>query len=252
MNAVLVSNANKSFSDHGRVIRALENVSLDIRSGEIFGLLGPNGAGKTTLISALCGLLELDSGSVEVFGKNVQTQRSEVIPQMNLVTGFAGLLHGLTVEDLLRYYSFLYPIKDREKAIEEALLVTNLVEKRKQMAYTLSSGYRQRFYIAKALLSKPKLLLMDEPTVGLDVETAIRIRELVSSLKSQGITVLLTTHYMAEAEQLCDRIALISDGKIVALGSVSELKKMAGKPHASLEDTFLKLTKKNLEEEEDE
>lgn len=227
-------------------------MSLEIKGGEIFGLLGPNGAGKTTLISSICGLLELDDGSIRVFGKNVSTQRKEVIREMNLVTGFAGLLYGMSVEDLLRYYAYLYTIPGKEKAISDALRLSGMEEKRKQQAFTLSSGYKQRFYIAKALLSSPRLLLMDEPTVGLDVEMAIKIRKLVKNLKKQGITILLTTHYMLEAEKLCDRIALINDGKIVATGTVDELKRLAGKPGASLEDTFLKLTRKPLEDEDDE
>ena len=252
MNAVSIVNAKKTFSQGGKKIMALDGVSLEIKQGEIFGLLGPNGAGKTTLISSICGLLELDGGEVFVFGKNALTERKEVINEMNLITGFAGLLYGLNVEDLLRYYCYLYTIPDKEKAINKALKLAGLEEKRKQLASTLSSGYKQRFYIAKALLSSPKLLLMDEPTVGLDVEMAIKIRKLINDLKKQGMTILLTTHYMLEAEQLCDRIALINEGKIVAIGTVGELKQIAGKPKASLEDTFLKLTRKTLEEGEEE
>ncbi len=249
MVAVSVQSASKSFYHEKRLIHALDKVSFDIKKGEIFGLLGPNGAGKTTLISAMCGLLELDAGQVIVFGHDVQKNRDSVISSMNLVTGFAGLLHGLTVEELLYYYSYLYAVKDKSSAINRVLNQTGLAEKRHQVAFTLSSGYRQRFYIAKALLSNPKLLLMDEPTVGLDIDTSIKIRSLIMELKKSGITVLLTTHYMAEAEQLCDRIGLISDGTIVGLGTVPELKKLSGKKNATLEDTFLVLTKKRLEEE---
>lgn len=252
MNAVSIVGAKKTFIQGKKKIYALDGVSLDIKQGEIFGLLGPNGAGKTTLISSICGLLELDEGEVFVFGKNTLKHRKDVIKDMNLVTGFAGLLYGMTVEDLLKYYAYLYTIPDKEKAIANALKLAGLEEKRKQQAFTLSSGYKQRFYIAKALLSSPKLLLMDEPTVGLDVEMAIKIRKLITKLKKQGLTILLTTHYMLEAEQLCDRIALINEGKIVASGTVGELKELAGKRNASLEDTFLKLTRKTLEEDEEE
>lgn len=252
MNAVTVQNAHKEFKQKDKKILALSNVSLEIRQGEIFGLLGPNGAGKTTLISAICGLLELDSGEIFVFGKNAKTQRKEVIREINLVTGFAGLLYGLSVEDLLKYYAYLNGVKDKEKEISRVLELTELSEKRKQPAHTLSSGFKQRFYIAKALLTSPKLLLLDEPTVGLDVGMAKKIRQLVSNLKKQGMTILLTTHYMLEAEELCDRIALINDGKIIEQGTVAELKKIAGQKDASLEDTFLKLTQKQLAGEEDE
>ncbi len=252
MNAVTITGATKEFKQKDKKILALNDVSFEIKEGEIFGLLGPNGAGKTTLISSICGLLELDSGKILVFGKDALTEREKIISEINLITGFAGLLHGLTVEDLLKYYAYLYSVKDKQKAIEKALKEGGLEEKRNQLAVTLSSGYKQRFYIAKALLSSPKLLLMDEPTVGLDVAMAIKIRARIKELKKQGLTILLTTHYMLEAEELCDRIALINDGKIVAIGTVQELKKLAGKNDLTLEEVFLKLTKKELEAEDDE
>ncbi|MBI2597971.1 MAG: ABC transporter ATP-binding protein [Candidatus Diapherotrites archaeon] len=247
MLALQSENVCKSFAHGKKIIAALENVSLEIREGEIVGLLGPNGAGKTTFISAICGLLELDSGSIAVFGKDVSRERSQVINEINLVTGFAGLLNGLSVEDLLRYYAMLYSIPDKKQRIEDALIQTGLSEKRGQIANTLSSGYRQRFYISKALLTHPRLLLMDEPTVGLDVESARQIRVLVQKQKKQGTTILLTTHYMHEAEQLCDRIAIINSGRIEAFGTVRELKKMADRPSGSLEEVFLALTKSRWE-----
>lgn len=228
-------------------MRALDNVSLEISAGEIFGLLGPNGAGKTTLISAICGLIELDSGFIEVFGRNVETERSSVIQKINLVTGFAGLLNGMSVEDLLYYYSMLYSVSNKKEQIDFVLEQTGLEEKRNQIATTLSSGFKQRFYIAKALLSNPDLLLMDEPTVGLDVESAKHIRSLIVEQKKKGKTILLTTHYMNEAENLCDRIAIINEGRIAAVGTVSELRGKAGKKSGTLEDIFLAITKKEWE-----
>src|SRR3989344_717890 len=195
MYALEVKDAVKEFRDGKSRTLALDSASLRINEGEIVGLLGPNGAGKTTLISATCGLLELDSGSISVFGKDSLRQKDEVSADINLVTGFAGLLHGLSVEKLLTYYALLYNTEDKEKAIARVLSETGLSEKRKQVAQTLSSGYKQRFYIAKALLSDPRLLLMDEPTVGLDVKSAMKIRALVKRLKENGKTILLTTHY---------------------------------------------------------
>ncbi|MBI4210053.1 MAG: ABC transporter ATP-binding protein [Candidatus Diapherotrites archaeon] len=196
MDALEVKGAVKQFREGGNVIKALDNVSMKIREGEIVGLLGPNGAGKTTLISATCGLLELDSGEIKVFGKDALAQKEEVSGEINLITGFAGLLQGLSVENLLRYYAMLYNVREKETAIENVLAMTGLAGKRKQVAVTLSSGYKQRFYIAKALLSGPRLLLMDEPTVGLDVKSAMKIRMLVKKLRDDGKTILLTTHYM--------------------------------------------------------
>lgn len=251
MDALAITNAVKEFSENSRKVRALDSVSLSIKEGEIVGLLGPNGAGKTTLISATCGLLELDSGTIKVFGKDALAQKEEVSANISLITGFAGLLQGLSVEKLLKYYALLYNVEEKEKAIEKVLAQTGLEDKRKQVAQTLSSGYKQRFYIAKALLSDPKLLLMDEPTVGLDVKSAIQIRSLVKKLRENGKTILLTTHYMHEAEQLCDRIALINHGKIIAFGTFAELKKRAKKPGANLEQVFLHLTKEPLEEDDD-
>ncbi|HLC92321.1 MAG TPA: ABC transporter ATP-binding protein, partial [archaeon] len=233
MDALSVAKAVKKFKEKSGTTLALSDVSLKISKGEIVGLLGPNGAGKTTLISAICGLLELDEGEISVFGKNPLTQKESVSQDVNLVTGFAGLLHGLSVENLLEYYSMLYAIDDRKKMIGTVLAQTGLAEKRNQTAQNLSSGFKQRFYIAKALLSNPKLILMDEPTVGLDIQSAIQIRALIKKLSNEGKTILLTTHYMAEAEQLCDRIALIRGGKIIAFGKISELRKLAGKPKAN-------------------
>ena len=252
MEALTVINAVKVFRDKNTKTVALDNVSLTIKQGEIVGLLGPNGAGKTTLISSICGLLELDSGTVTVFGKDSLKEKEGVSSDINLITGFAGLLQGLSVEKLLTYYALLYNVKNMEKAIDNVIAETGLQEKRKQVAQTLSSGFKQRFYIAKALLSNPKMLLMDEPTVGLDVKSAIQIRQLVKKLKKEGKTILLTTHYMLEAEELCDRIALINGGKIVALGTSKELKKIAGMPDATLEKVFLKLTKTELGEDDEE
>ena len=247
MPAVEIQNAAKLFVQGKKKIHALQGVSFEIKQGEIFGLLGPNGAGKTTLISAICGLLELDSGNAKVFGKDTLKERDAIIPQINLITGFAGLLNGLSVEDLLKYYALLYSVPEKEKRIETVLGQSGLKEKRAQIASTLSSGFRQRFYIAKALLTKPRLLLMDEPTVGLDVQSAHSIRSLIRELKKQGLTILLTTHYMQEAQELCDRLAIITHGKIVAIGTLSELRQQAGLAKGNLEEVFLALTKEKWE-----
>lgn len=251
MAALIVENAGKTFSQGKEKIIALQNVNLQIEEGEIFGLLGPNGAGKTTIISGICGLLELDEGKITVFGKDALHEKETVSKGLSLITGFAGLLQGLSVQDLLNYYSLLYTVPDRKTAIEKALEKTGLKEKRLQIAETLSSGYRQRFYIAKALLSDPNLILMDEPTVGLDVKSAMQIRNLIKELKQQGKTILLTTHYMYEAEQLCDHIALINEGRIVASGTLAELKQKTGNQNANLEQVFLALTSEPWEEEHD-
>ncbi|HLC80038.1 MAG TPA: ABC transporter ATP-binding protein [archaeon] len=250
MDALVVQGALKKFSGKNGDTLALGGVDFKIEKGEIFGLLGPNGAGKTTLISAICGLIELDGGKITVLGKDCLTQKEEVSQEIGLVTGFAGLLQGLSVKDLLKYYSLLYSVQNFEKRIEEVLEQTGLAQKKDQVAQNLSSGFKQRFYIAKALLSNPQVLLLDEPTVGLDIKSAMKIRALIKKLSVEGKTILLTTHYMGEAEQLCDRIALINSGKIVALGTISQLKSLAKKPKAGLEEVFLKLTSEEGEDDE--
>ena len=236
----------------GNYAKVGANVSMEIDSHQIVGLLGPNGAGKTTLISAVCGLLELDAGEINVLGHNALTEREKVIPHVNLVTGFAGLLNDLSVEDLMQYYAMLFNVPDKAHAIAHALHATGLDEKKSQIANTLSSGYRQRFYIAKALLSKPSLLLLDEPTVGLDVFSARNVRALISRLRDEGMAILLTTHYMAEAEELCDRIYLINKGTILAEGTAIELKKRARLETGSLEDAFVELAHEDWMDNDDE
>lgn len=251
MTVLSVSNAKKKFPQKSKSIVALDGVSLEIEKGQIIGLLGPNGAGKTTLISAICGLVTLDGGTILVNGMDA-TNRNAVSGQINVVTGFAGLLNDLSVEDLLMYYSMMYNVGDKKNAIDRALARAALSDKRDQIANTLSSGYRQRFYIAKALLSNPSLILLDEPTVGLDVFSARALRNIVRELRAQGLAILLTTHYMAEAEELCDFIHLISKGKIIASGSAAELKKKAGRDkNASLEDAFVALANERLGQEDE-
>ncbi len=250
MPVLVVETAVKRFANKKQTIVALDRVSLSIESGQIVGLLGPNGAGKTTLISAICGLLELDEGRIRVLEKDVVSERDQALKNLNLVTGFAGLLNELSVSDLMRYYAMLYGVPNAKKEIETALTQAGLLEKAEQTASTFSFGYRQCFYIAKALLSKPKLLFLDEPTVGLDVIAARSIRALIKDLRAKGLGILLTTHYMAEAEELCDDIHLIHKGKILAHGTANELKQKAKAP--TLEDAFVALSNETWSETDDE
>lgn len=223
-SAVEVKGLSKVFRSGGRSFRALDSVSLEIREGEIFGLLGPNGAGKTTLISILCGLLLPDAGSARILGIDAIKNRHSVQQSINVVSGFSSVLEYLSVEDLLNYYALLYSVPDRQKRIGEVLKLVELEDRRSEAADSLSSGLRQRLFLAKALLNRPRVLFLDEPTVGLDVDMAMNIRSFIKRLKGEGCTIVLTTHYMREAEELCDRIALINEGRIVALGTAKELK----------------------------
>jgi ABC-2 type transport system ATP-binding protein len=165
-----------------------------------------------------------DSGKVKVFGKDALKQRHDVQQVINVVSGFSGVLKGLTVEDTLHYYALAYSVPNPREKVDEVMELVELTGKRRHEACELSSGLRQRLFLAKALLNNPRMVFLDEPTVGLDVGMALRLRALINELKKKGLTVVLTTHYMKEAEELCDRIALINEGKIVALGSARELK----------------------------
>jgi ABC-2 type transport system ATP-binding protein len=221
MNAVVARNVSKTFGGK-RPVAALSGVSIAIREGEIYGLLGPNGAGKTTLISILIGLTTPDQGTVEVCGLDIRDHLHQVQHLVNLVRGFSGVLEKFTTLELLSYYALLYGMP--RSRVEEVMAVTGISAKRHAQVALFSSGWRQRFFIAKGIINRPKVLFMDEPTVGLDVDAAVAVRGIISDLNRDGCTILLTTHYMREAEELCGRIALIAEGRIVAEGTAAELK----------------------------
>ena len=234
MVCIAVKGVSKSFRGKGESTVALDQVDLEICSG-IHGLLGPNGAGKTTLISIMAGLILPDSGTIEIMGKTPEQAKDEI----GIISGFSQPLHGLRVRELLKYYGFLYGKKISEKKIDEILDSIGLRNKENEVASYMSSGQKQRFYVAKALINEPKFLFLDEPTVGLDVKSAHRFREHVKELKEKGITILLTTHNMQEAEMLCDVISVISRGKIIFTGTAGELKKRF--KAEELEQVFLEL-----------
>ncbi len=223
-DAIIVENVSKTYKSAGEVVRALDNVSINVKEGEIFGLLGPNGAGKTSLISILCGILSPEEGKLQILGLDCVKETKKVQKIINVVSGFTGTLFALSAEEALQYYCYLYNVQNAKEKIGWALKLTNLQDARKIEAEDLSAGLRQRFLIAKALLNDPKVLILDEPTVGLDVESAINIRNIIKNLRKDGRTILLTTHNMFEADELCDRIAFINKGKIVMVGTSAQLK----------------------------
>ncbi|MBU0586570.1 ABC transporter ATP-binding protein [Candidatus Micrarchaeota archaeon] len=222
--AVSVLNISKAYRRGKNTVNALTDVSLSVKQGEIFGLLGPNGAGKTSLISILVGISEPEKGSAKIFGKDCVKESKEVQKNINVVSGFSGAPYHLSVEQCLIYYSMLYSVKDAKPKIESFLKKLNIYESRDKTVDDLSSGMRQRYLIAKGLLNDPELLILDEPTVGLDVESAISVREIIKDLNKQGRTILLTTHNMFEAQELCDRVAFINHGRIMATGSPNALR----------------------------
>ena len=188
--------------------------------------MGPNGAGKTTLISILCGLLSRTEGEVTILGLDIDDHLPAIRDRINLVLGFTGISMDITVKEFLKYYCYLYSLDKTEARIQQVMEAVSITDKAKTLTRDLSSGYKQRLLLAKALLNKPDIIFLDEPTVGLDVDIAIKIRGLIRDLRKQGTTILLTTHNMYEVEELCDRIALISKGKIIATGTVADIKKM--------------------------
>lgn len=224
-DVVSVTNLSKTYTNNKKIIRALDSIAFSIHKGEVFGLLGPNGAGKTTLISILCGIITPDQGSAVILGLDCSKDHSKLQPKMNFVSGFTGVLSSLSAYEALKYYSYLYSVKNAEKKIEEVFALTALAESKNISVEEFSAGMKQRFLIAKSLLNDPQVLILDEPTVGLDVESAIVIRDLIKKFKKEGRTVLLTTHNMFEAQELCDRIAFIKGGKIIMLGTFAELQK---------------------------
>ncbi|MEM0214680.1 MAG: ABC transporter ATP-binding protein [Archaeoglobaceae archaeon] len=205
---------------------ALSGINLKIPKNRIFGLLGPNGAGKTTLISLMATLLRQTRGRIEVLGYDTVKDFKEIRKRINVASGNPNLIWSLTVYENLRYYSLLYGLNDK-KAIEQLIKEFELEEFRNVEFNRLSTGNKQKLILARAFVNDPELVFLDEPTKGLDPPVAKRLREKIQSLQRDlGITIVLTTHYMSEAEMLCDRIAFINRGKIVAEGTKEELKRM--------------------------
>jgi len=207
---------------------AVDQISFAIRQGEIFGLLGPNGAGKTTTIKMLCTLLEPTSGTATVNGYDVVRQASQVRQNLGAVlTGERSIYWKLTGRENLEYFAALYhlPASVAKLRINELLERLDLTKRADELVERYSSGMKQRIAIAKALLASPPVILLDEPTIGLDPQSARNLRELMLDFKREGATLLLTTHYMEEADLLCDRIGIVDQGKVIALDTPEALKK---------------------------
>jgi len=207
---------------------AVNNLSFSIKPGEIFGLLGPNGAGKTTIISCITTLEEPTEGSIEIFGTNNTTNPSLAKSQFGCVP--QELIHHsyFSVKQILIFHSLYYGIKHASAHIDYLLHKLDLFDHRKKLVSQLSGGMKRRLLIAKALVHKPKLILLDEPTAGVDVELRHNLWELILTLKNDGASILLTTHYLEEAEKLCDRIGIIQNGSLIKLDSTQELIKTMG------------------------
>lgn len=210
---------------------AVDGVSFDVQTGEVFGLLGPNGAGKSTLIGMISCLLEPSSGDALIDGHSVKTEPMEVKKVLGVIPQEIALYPTLTARENLFFWSKMYglPSKDAKNRTDEVLEIAGLSERADEKIDTYSGGMKRRINIAAGLLHNPKVLLMDEPTVGIDPQSRNHILETVKSLNEKGLTVIYTSHYMEEVEFLCDRIAIVDQGKIMAIGTQDELKKIVGK-----------------------
>jgi ABC-2 type transport system ATP-binding protein len=222
-------------------VEALRGVALEIEQGDFFGLLGPNGAGKSTLIHCATGLAQRTSGTIRVFGHDAIDDYAEARQAVGLAPQELNLDWFLTVEETLDYHGgyFGMPKRARRERAAELLETFSLTEKRDERTRTLSGGMKRRLILARALMHRPRLLILDEPTAGVDIELRLELWHYVRRINEEGTTILLTTHYLEEAEQLCDKIAFINQGEIVAQGTSGEL---AGKYGvANLEDAYLAL-----------
>ncbi|QSF44699.1 ABC transporter ATP-binding protein [Paenibacillus tianjinensis] len=204
----------------------VDHVNFNIQEGEIFGLLGPNGAGKSTTISMICGLLKYDSGDIRIDGLSVKEQPIEVKKRIGLVPQELALYESLTAAENVRFFGKLYGLRGSllKERTEEALAFTGLSDRAKEKPSTFSGGMKRRLNIACAIMHRPKLIIMDEPTVGIDPQSRNHILDSVKALNKLGSTIIYTSHYMEEVAAICDRVAIMDKGHIIACGTEKELR----------------------------
>lgn len=224
MDAIKIENLKKTYQGKGGPTEALKGVSFDIKQGEFFGLLGPNGAGKSTMINILAGVVEKSGGSVMVNGFDLDKDPTNVKKSLGIVPQEISYDAFFTLEKALKFQFGYYGQKVDPNYIDELLERLSLSDKRKLWPNMLSGGMKRRFMIARALVHRPKILILDEPTAGVDVELRHGLHDFVRELNRQGTTVILTSHYLEEVELLCERIAIINHGQLVALDNKEELK----------------------------
>jgi ABC-2 type transport system ATP-binding protein len=250
--ALHVKGLRKAYAD----VVAVDGLDLQVDAGECFGLLGPNGAGKTTTMEICEGLLSADSGSVEVLGRRWETDARDLRELLGIQLQDTQLSEKLTVDEtLILFQSFYRDARDVGEVIDKV----ELGEKRYSRVGSLSGGQKQRLAVACALVGNPELLFLDEPTTGLDPQSRRQLWELIAKFQAEGRTIVLTTHYMEEAERLCDRVAIVDHGKVIAVGSPRDLVESIDvsnlpppeprKTSATLEDVFVSLTGRTLRDE---
>ncbi|MBI4090512.1 MAG: ABC transporter ATP-binding protein [Candidatus Komeilibacteria bacterium] len=230
-SVILIKNLNKTYKNG---FQALKDVSLDIHKGEIFGLLGPNGAGKTTLINIVAGLVFKTSGEVTVMGKDVEKEYRFTRSKIGLVQQELAADPFLKVEEYLRLQAGYFGIRSADARIEQLLKDLKLDDKRKSPGRSLSGGMKRRMMIAKALVHDPEIVFLDEPTAGVDVELRENLWSLVRTMRKMHKTIILTTHYLEEAEALADRVAIINQGRILLVEEKEKLLSDHGTPLADI------------------
>ncbi|MBZ2040309.1 ABC transporter family protein [Streptococcus sanguinis] len=265
MSLINVIDLKRNFEGQGKgttVIEVLKGITFSIEKGEVFGLLGPNGAGKSTTIKILSTMLLPTSGKVVISGFDVYNDERQIREKINFVFGGERSLYfRLSAQDNLFYFADLYkiPRKKQLEIVQSLLKLVGLENVAKRRVETFSKGMKQRLQIARALLNDPEIIFLDEPSIGLDPVGALELRNIIKDLAKKGKTILLTTHYMAEAEELCDRIAIINHGKIVTCGTIEEIASLVSDEDKSeileektknqklldvtLEDIYLKLVR---------
>ncbi len=239
-----VSNLTKKFSSRAGDFTAVDNISFEINEGEVLGFLGPNGAGKTTTINMLLGLIKPTSGKIEIFSQDLENHRQEIMQKVSFASAYSALQGRLTIYENLFVYSLLYGLSEKRAKILGVLEDTDISELKDQMFGSLSSGQKTRVILAKALLPRPRLLLLDEPTASLDPDIAEKVQDLILRIvQKHKVSVLYTSHNMVEVHKMCNRIIFLLKGKIIKQSNPADLvKKMEKK---DLDEVFISLVRGN-------
>ena len=242
---IVISNLTKKFED----VTAVNELSFEIDKGELFGLLGPNGAGKTTVINVLCGLLEPTNGSVRVGGYDIQKEPEKVKEIIGVCTQETAVYSYLTGRENVELFGNLHTMSKQKlkKNTDELLEKMGLTEDAEKRVGKYSGGMKRRINLIMALVHEPEIAFLDEPTVAMDPQSLHAVWDFIRELKKQNKTIILTTHYMEEAEELCDRVGIIDHGKMIALGPPNQLKEKFGA--RNLEEVFIQLTGRKIREE---
>jgi len=242
--AIKINNLSKIYKNQKTY--SLDNISLEIKSGIIFGLLGPNGAGKSTIINILADLVYKTSGSIEILGKDYSKELNEIKPRIGIVPQELNMDPFFTPFELLELQAGLYGVPRKKRQTNKILKLLALEDKADAYARTLSGGMKRRLLIAKAMVHDPEILILDEPTAGVDVELRQTLWNNIRSLKTQGKTIIITTHYLHEAENLCDEIAIINKGKLLVLDETKKIKSKMNYKKITIEHDNSKIIDKDI------